>query len=83
MQKLCGHDSFRRRSAWQQSVLAGIDDERRLRTMYAVGEINRRHGRHTVRPLALSADRGWDMRRQRLSPRYTTRINEVLRVKAR
>ena len=67
----------------QQSVLAGIDDERRLRAMHAVDEINRRHGRHTVRPLALPAGRGWDMRRQKLSPRYTTRIDEVLRVKAR
>jgi Domain of unknown function (DUF4113) len=66
----------------QQSILAGIDDERRLRAMRAVDEINRRHGRHTVRPLAGGAGRGWDMRRQWLSPRYTTRLDEVLRVKA-
>ena len=39
--------------------------------------------RHTVRPLSLGAERDWDMRRQRLLPRYTTRIDEVLRVKAR
>ena len=51
--------------------------------MYAVDELNRRHGRYTVRPLALSAERGRDMRRQKLSPRYTTCINEVLSVKAR
>ncbi|HEY9404493.1 MAG TPA: DUF4113 domain-containing protein [Pyrinomonadaceae bacterium] len=37
---------------------------------------------YTVRPLALSADRGWEMRRQHLSPRYTTRLDEVLKVKA-
>ena len=67
----------------QQSVLAKIDDERRLRAMYAVDAINRRHGRYTVRPLAMSSGRDWDMRRQQLSPRYTTRIDEVLRVKAR
>jgi hypothetical protein len=58
----------------QQSILAGIDDERRVRAMRAVDEINRRHGRHTVRPLAAGAGRGWDMRRQRL--------DEMLRVKA-
>jgi DNA polymerase V len=51
--------------------------------MRAVDEINRRHGRYTVRPLAVSSERGWEMRRQRLSPRYTTRLDEVLRVKAR
>jgi DNA polymerase V len=66
----------------QQSVLEGIDDERRLRAMYAVDAINRRHGRHTVRPLSLGAGRDWDMRRRKVSPRYTTRIDEVLTVKA-
>lgn len=66
----------------QQSILAGIDNERRVRVMRAVDEINRRHGRYTVRPLAASSERGWEMRRQRLSPRYTTRLDEVLRVKA-
>jgi len=66
----------------QQSILAGIDDERRVRAMRAVDEINRRHGRNTVRPLAVGAGRGWDMRRQRVSPRYTTRLDEVLRVRA-
>ena len=66
----------------QQSILAGIDDDRRVRVMRAVDEINRRHGRHTVRPLAVSSERGWEMRRQHLSPRYTTRLDEVLRVRA-
>jgi len=66
----------------QQSVLAGIDDERRVRLMQAVDEINRRHGRYTVRPLALTSKRDWEMRRQNLSPRYTTRLDEVLKVKA-
>ncbi len=66
----------------QQSALAPIDDERRVRVMRTVDEINRRHGRYTVRPLSLGNDRGWEMRRQNLSPRYTTRLDEVLRVKA-
>lgn len=30
----------------------------------------------------VGAERGWEMRRQRLSPRCTTRLDEVLRVKA-
>jgi DNA polymerase V len=66
----------------QQSILTGIDDERRVRVMRAVDEINRRHGRYTVRPLAVSSERGWEMKRQHVSPRYTTRLDEVLRVKA-
>ncbi|MDQ3919676.1 MAG: Y-family DNA polymerase [Acidobacteriota bacterium] len=67
----------------QQSALAPMDDERRVRVMRTVDEINRRHGRYTVRPLALSSEKSWEMRRQNLSPRYTTRLDEVLRVKAR
>lgn len=66
----------------QQSVLEGTDDERRPRAMYAVDAINRRHGRYTVRPLSLGTGRDWEMRRQKVSPRYTTRIDEVLTVKA-
>jgi DNA polymerase V len=66
----------------QQSILAGIDDDRRVRVMQVVDEINRKHGRHTVRPLAVNSERGWEMRRQHLSPCYTTRLVEVLRVKA-
>ena len=66
----------------QQNLLLRIDDERRLRLMEAVDWINRKHGRHTVRPLSMSHDRAWEMRRGHLSDRYTTRLNEVLTVKA-
>jgi DNA polymerase V len=66
----------------QQSMLVRIDDERRARLMEAVDGINCRHGRHIVRPLAMGYDRAWEMRRGYLSGRYTTRLNEVLRVKA-
>lgn len=66
----------------QQSLLLRIDDERRIRLMEAVDRINRKHGRHTVRSLAMGHDRGWEMRRERLSGRYTTRLNEVLKVRA-
>lgn len=59
-----------------------MDDERRLRLMEAVDGINRKHGRHTARPLAMGYDRGWEMKRGRLSGRYTTRLDEVLRVRA-
>ena len=66
----------------QQSILVCIDDGRRVRVMRAVDEINRKHGRYTVRPLAVNSEGGWEMRRQHLSPCYTTRLDEVLSVKA-
>lgn len=51
--------------------------------MEAADSINCRHGTHTIRTLAAGIDRGWELRRARLLGRYTTRLNEVLRVKAR
>jgi len=66
----------------QQSLTDGIDGEQRLRLMEVVDHINRKHGRHTIRTLALGRDNGWEMRRGRLSGRYTTRLGEVLRVRA-
>lgn len=59
-----------------------MEDERRSRLMDAVDRINRKHGRYTVRPLAVSRERGWEIRREHLSPRYTTRLDQVLSVKA-
>ncbi|HEY0100131.1 MAG TPA: DUF4113 domain-containing protein, partial [Pyrinomonadaceae bacterium] len=66
----------------QQSLVLRMDDERRLRLMEAVDRINRKHGRHTVRPLAMGNACAWEMRRTQLSGRYTTRLDEVLRVRA-
>jgi DNA polymerase V len=66
----------------QQSLLLRIEDERRHRLMEAVDQINRKHGRHSVRPLSMGTQQGWEMRRVNLSGRYTTRLEEVLRVKA-
>lgn len=56
----------------QQSIFAGIDNERRVRLMQAVDLVNRKYGSFTVRPLAVSYEHGWEMRRNHLSPRYTT-----------
>jgi len=49
--------------------------------MDAVDRINRKYGRNTIRPLAVGFAHEWRMKQQRLSPRYTTRLDEVLRVK--
>jgi DNA polymerase V len=66
----------------QQDLALGVDGERRLRLMEAVDGINRKHGRHMVRPLAMGNSSGWEMKRGRLSGRYTTRLEEVLKVRA-
>jgi DNA polymerase V len=66
----------------QQSLLLRIDDERRVSLMEAVDQINRKHGRYSVRPLSMGLQRGWEIRREHLSGRYTTRLEEILKVKA-
>jgi len=65
----------------QQSFLEHADAKKRERVMAAVDEINRRHGRHTLRPLSMGHEQRWQMKRQMLSPRYTTNWREVPRVK--
>jgi DNA polymerase V len=55
--------------------------ERARRAMRAVDAINRRHGRGTVRHgLPRSPDGRWPTKSLMRSPRYTTRLKEVLRV---
>lgn len=62
----------------ETALVLPIDGERRSRLMEAVGCINRRHGRHTIRPPVIGNNSGWEMEREWLSGRYTTRLGEVL-----
>ena len=66
----------------QQSFLERVDDEKEACLMEAVDRINRKYGRFTIRPLAVGFDHKWEMKQARLSSRYTTRLDEVLRVRA-
>ncbi|MDT5155830.1 MAG: polymerase [Acidobacteriota bacterium] len=65
----------------QQSFLLHADAEKRERVMAAVDEINRRHGRHTLRPLSMGFKHQWQMKREMLSPHYTTNWREVPKVR--
>lgn len=50
--------------------------------MAALDAVNLRFGRDTVRPGAVRQAPAWGMRRANLSPCYTTRIEEILGVRA-
>ncbi len=65
----------------QQSLLLPLETERQVRLMEAVDRLNKK-SQHTLRPLSMGCQRGWDMKRERLSGRYTTRLNEVLKARA-
>ncbi|MDA3879152.1 MAG: Y-family DNA polymerase [Prolixibacteraceae bacterium] len=50
--------------------------------MKAVDELNHEMGQQKVRLASQSPGRTWKMRQEKLSPRYTTRLNEVFTVKS-
>lgn len=72
-----------RAGSFQPDMLAPVvDRERRGRLMEAMDAINRDWGRDTVRIAATGVSRGWSMRQGLRSPRYTTRWDELARVRS-
>jgi DNA polymerase V len=66
----------------QSSLLLTHDPEKAARSMAAMDAINARYGRGALRPASLSLSKTWSARALRLSPRYTTRLSEILRATA-
>lgn len=65
--------SQRQASFWPQDAAP----ERARALMAAIDRINARMGRNTVAPAAAGLARPWQMRRERLSPQYTTCWDEL------
>jgi DNA polymerase V len=65
-----------------QTLFPSRDPEVSARLMAALDAVNIRYGRRTLAPAIAGVQQGWSMRRQRLSPRYTTHLDEVLEVRA-
>jgi DNA polymerase V len=63
-------------------LLPSMDYEKSAALMQAMDKINRKHGRCTLQPANLSSRSRWEMRRQKLSPSFTTSFEEMLRVSA-
>lgn len=61
-----------------ETLFSSIDPERSARLMGAMDTINERYGRRTVVPGRAGVAQRWSMRRQRLSPRYTTDVYGIL-----
>lgn len=68
-------------NAKQQSFFLKVDEKKQTGLMQAVDKINRRFGQHTIRPLAMGFEHKWKMKQEKLSNRYTTRLNEIPNVK--
>ncbi|QDH18108.1 Y-family DNA polymerase [Swingsia samuiensis] len=64
----------------QPSLFASRSPEKSLALMEAMDAINARYGRDTLRPASTKIQQGWRPRAGMLSPRYTTCLDEILRV---
>jgi DNA polymerase V len=64
------------------SMFPSRDPVQSARLMSALDAVNARYGRGTLRPGGTAASTQWAMRRGRLSPRYTTAIDELMAVRA-
>ena len=56
------------------------DIKKRHNLMQAIDAVNDSYGRMKVRFAINGFDRKWKLKQERLSPRYTTHMNELLRV---
>ena len=67
-----------------RALIGSLDRERGVRLMAALDACNRRFGRGTVVPAiaGMPENRGWQTRFEMRSPRYTTQLGEVPRVRA-
>ncbi|MCF3948190.1 Y-family DNA polymerase [Acidiphilium iwatense] len=64
--------------ARQASLFATRDPARSALAMEALDAVNARWGHGTLRPASTGIVRPWGARQQRLSPRYTTRADEMM-----
>lgn len=62
----------------QRRLFASRDPQASAKTMAVMDAINAQHGRGTLRVAATGFIRNWATRAQQLSPRYTTRMEDIL-----
>ncbi len=63
-----------------QSTLFESRDVRHIALMKAIDEINNQYGRQKLRLASQDLKRVWKMKQQKLSPRYTTQLSEIITV---
>lgn len=68
--------------AGQQTSLFASARPQTSSAMLAMDAVNARFGREAVRPASTGLNRAWAPRQNMLSPRYTTRLSDILRVES-
>ncbi|MBB6609942.1 Y-family DNA polymerase [Pontibacter sp. Tf4] len=62
----------------QLGLFSGIDTGKHKDLMQALDSLNSRYGRSTVKAAALGITNAWTLKREKLSPCYTTRLEDLL-----
>ena len=75
-------DDLREAAAEPHGLFPSRDPEKSARLMAALDAVNARFGRGALRPLATGLRWPWGTRHDRRSPRYTTRLSEIMEAKA-
>ena len=57
------------------------EDPKHKPLMTAIDELNQKYSRDKIKLGNQDLKRTWKMRQERLSPRYTTNINDIIQVK--
>ena len=65
-----------------RDLLPTVDPVRSEKLMTALDAVNSRFGRGTLRPGGISKETSWSTRANNRSPRYTTRISELMEARA-
>ena len=74
--------SQRQASLWHMDA-DELPQQRSERLVGVLDEINRRFGRGTLKIGSMGTAPAWTMKRERVSPRYTTRWGDIPKVLAR
>ena len=72
-------ESARQLTFWEA---AATDQESAGRLMKTLDRINARYGKDTVQYACAGIEKGWEMRREKMSPEFTTRWPDIPKVKA-
>lgn len=65
----------------QGSLFDTVDRSKHRVLMQTLDQINTRYGLATVKPAVQGGDSGWKLRREKLSPCYTTRWSDIITVR--
>jgi len=64
-----------------QQTLFEQRDERHIRLMQAIDQLNNRLGQQKIRLASQDIKRVWKMKQEKRSPQYTTKLNDIITIK--